>query len=244
MTYLQFHLLFILPPLAVLLAMNARAAHRGRWGWRYLLAICVIALVYTTPWDNYLVWRGVWGYGEDRVAATIGYVPVEEYLFFLLQPLLAGSFFYLADQRIASSPGTAPRRTVALLYLVGTVAGVWLLTTERGLYAGLILAWAAPVLLGQWYLAADSIWSRRGAILAGVGIPTVYLWFADAVAIGSGIWEITEETRSGIQLGILPVEEMLFFLVTNILVVQGLALFLGPVRDRAAVVDRRVPARR
>jgi len=29
-------------------------------------ADCLLALVYTTPWDNYLIWRDVWHYGTDR----------------------------------------------------------------------------------------------------------------------------------------------------------------------------------
>ena len=41
-----------------------------------------------------LVFREVWGYPPGRVLATIGYVPVEEYMFFLLQPLLAGATLY------------------------------------------------------------------------------------------------------------------------------------------------------
>ena len=32
--------------------------------------------------------RGVWGYGENRVLFTLGWVPFEEYLFFVLQTLL------------------------------------------------------------------------------------------------------------------------------------------------------------
>ena len=91
MSYLAFLLVFIVPPLLVLAwtqRRRLRAIHpRAR---RFLVLMAVIALVYTTPWDNYLIWRGVWSYGGDRVVGTIGYVPVEEYLFFLLQPLLTG----------------------------------------------------------------------------------------------------------------------------------------------------------
>jgi len=57
-------------------------------------ADCPAGAVYTTPWDNYLIWRDVWHYGTDRVVGTIGYVPVEEYLFFLLQPILTGFWLY------------------------------------------------------------------------------------------------------------------------------------------------------
>ncbi|MFN3179873.1 MAG: lycopene cyclase domain-containing protein, partial [Thermus sp.] len=87
MTYLQFHLTFLLPPLLILLLL---ARPRPPRLWAYLL-MPLIALVYTTPWDNYLVWKGVWGYPEGRVLLRIGYVPLEEYLFFLLQPLLTGA---------------------------------------------------------------------------------------------------------------------------------------------------------
>jgi lycopene beta-cyclase len=54
------------------------------------------------------VWRGVWGYGADRVIGTIGYVPVEEYLFFILQPLLTGLWLYLVLTG-ARGPTPVPR---------------------------------------------------------------------------------------------------------------------------------------
>ena len=60
----------------------------------YLLSF--IALIYTTPWDNYLVYKKVWDYGKDRILFTIFYVPFEEYCFFILQPLLiTGIFLYM-----------------------------------------------------------------------------------------------------------------------------------------------------
>jgi lycopene cyclase domain-containing protein len=50
--------------------------------WTAILA--TVAFVWTTPWDNYLVKSGVWGYGNnDRVLYVIGFVPVEEYCFFI-----------------------------------------------------------------------------------------------------------------------------------------------------------------
>jgi len=105
MNYLVFHLVFLVPPLLLLLL---RRRGRGRVHPREALllgAIAAVALVYTTPWDNYLVWSGVWSYGQDRVLGTIGYVPVEEYLFFLLQPLLAGLWLY---EVLATAPPGSP----------------------------------------------------------------------------------------------------------------------------------------
>jgi lycopene beta-cyclase len=243
MTYLQFHLVFILPPI-VALALGLRL--RGLWPERRRLLllplIALIALVYTTPWDNYLVYREVWDYGADRVVGTIGYVPVEEYLFFVLQPLLTGLWLYHvlpagASERPAhEAPGTPSSRRIAaagaLLYLALAAAGALMLRAEPTTYLGLILVWACPVLAGQWAYAGAGIWRRRRAWLLGVGVPTLYLWIADAVAIRLGIWEISERFTVGVQAWTLPVEEATFFLVTNLLVVQGLLLFLHPPERR------------
>lgn len=88
MTYPLFLLVFLVIPI-VLLAILLREKIRARW-WRTAVALTIlIALVYTTPWDNYLVASGVWYYDPARVWNIIlGYVPLEEYLFFILQPIL------------------------------------------------------------------------------------------------------------------------------------------------------------
>lgn len=240
MTYLQFHLVFLLPPIALLAgAVWRRRARLPRRAGLFLALLPLIALVYTTPWDNYLVWRGVWGYGPDRVIGTIGYVPVEEYLFFLLQPLLAGLWLYLLLERgrgtgnreqgseNGKGKGAERARWVgAGVYLALAGAGVWLLGFERGTYLGLILAWAAPVLAAQWGWAGAGMWRRRRLFLVAVAVPTLYLWVADAVAIALGIWTISLDLSSGLIVLGLPVEEAVFFLATNLLVVQGLMLFL------------------
>jgi lycopene cyclase domain-containing protein len=228
-SYLAFLLVFIVPPLLVL-AWTQRRRLPGihpRAG-TFLGLMAVIALVYTTPWDNYLIWRGVWSYGGDRVVGTIGYVPVEEYLFFLLQPLLTGLWLCSLLPTFPSMAGSASRWTGALVYAAAAAAGVVLLGFEEGTYLGLILAWAAPVLALQWAYAGREIWARRRVFALAVGVPTLYLWAADAVAIHLQIWRISPAHTLGPSLGVLPLEEAVFFLVTNLLVVQGMILFLHP----------------
>lgn len=234
MTYLAFLAVFILPPIIILWVLQ-----RGRLGRVHskagflLLAIATIALVYTTPWDNYLVWRAVWSYGADRVVGTIGYVPMEEYLFFILQPIMSGLWLYWL---LPASP--APRKPAvrwigAATYTVAAASGILLLRGPTGTYLGLILAWAAPVLALQWAYAGAEIWARRRSWALGVALPTVYLWAADSIAIGAGIWSIADDYTLGLSLGTLPLEEAVFFLVTNLLVVQGLMLFLFPPQGRS-----------
>lgn len=88
MNYPLFLLLFLVIPIT-LLALLLRERIRARW-WRVAVGLTVLlALVYTTPWDNYLVATRVWSYDPARVwNIVLGYVPLEEYLFFVLQPIL------------------------------------------------------------------------------------------------------------------------------------------------------------
>ncbi len=234
MTYLTFHLVFILPPILVLGALQHKplAGVGAPEALKWLGAILAIAFVYTTPWDNYLVANGIWTYPPGRVLATIGYVPVEEYAFFLLQPVLTGLFyFFLRGRGLADSPeASAPKAfkwSLIALFLAATASGVaCLYLGGHALYLGLILAWAPPVLAGLTWIGAHKVWEERRRVALAVAIPSLYLWAADRFAIYDGIWDITDATRTGVDLLGLPIEEALFFVVTNILCVFGLALFL------------------
>ena len=240
MTYLQFHLVFTLPPLLLLAFLTLRAARAGNVPRAGLVALGVhvlLALVYTTPWDNYLIARGVWGYGVDRVLFTLGWVPFEEYLFFVVQTLITGMWLLLlvrsrAAPRIATQTaatnGYGVRLIGALLWLGLAAAGVLAFGTDRGTYFGLIAAWAAPVLALQWGFGGDLLLRRPRRLLLGFGVPTLYLWLADRLALGAGIWWISPELSLGLEPFGLPLEEALFFLLTNLLVVFGVTLALEP----------------
>jgi lycopene cyclase domain-containing protein len=91
MSYTQFLVLFVCIPLSFL-AWRLRRRLR-RVDLTMLVGLAAIAVVYTTPWDNYLVATGVWYYDPRLVLNwTIGYVPIEEYAFFILQAFLTGLF--------------------------------------------------------------------------------------------------------------------------------------------------------
>jgi lycopene cyclase domain-containing protein len=88
-TYGQFLLIFLVVPIIVLAFVLRRQLTLGYM--RVVGVMALVAFVYATPWDNLIVAQGVWTYDPGRVAGIIlGWVPLEEYLFFLLQPLLAG----------------------------------------------------------------------------------------------------------------------------------------------------------
>lgn len=90
MTYPFFLLVYLIIPI-LFLGFLLRGEWRQTWWLRAALFTSVIALVYTTPWDNYLVATGVWHYDPARVWNIIlGWVPLEEYMFFVLQTLFTG----------------------------------------------------------------------------------------------------------------------------------------------------------
>jgi len=91
-----------------------------------------------------------------------------------------------------------------------------------------------PPIIVQLFVGADYLWQQRRLVAAALLPPIVYLCVADALAIGSGTWTINPARSTGILLaGVLPLEELVFFILTNTLIVFGMVLLLG--LDRAAL---------
>lgn len=248
LTYFGFLAVFLLPPLLIVAAINLRDHLRGKqlppalqtWPlWAVVCAHVLVALVYTTPWDNYLVATQVWWYDPNLVTGlTIGWVPIEEYTFFVLQTLLSGFWVGVLGRRLpVSEPIRQNSQTARRLRIVTSfflllpwLAAVVILIAgwQPGNYLALILVWALPPILVQTIFGADILWQHRYLVLAALFTSTVYLAVADAVAILAGTWTISAEKTLGLKLaGILPVEEFIFFLVTNTLVVFGMVLVLS-----------------
>lgn len=233
MSYLTFHLLFTLPPTLIMggtlpQSLDEIGGWRARWA---IPIISLIAFTYTTPWDNYLVARSVWWYGPDRVLATIGFVPVEEYFFFLIQPVLTGLFVFQYLARTEQPPPTTAKGSgwigFGIFGLLSGLGGALLMSSDQsGLYMGLVLSWAPPLLAGMWLYDGETLWTHRRSLMYGIGIPTLYLWIADGVAIANSIWTISDAFTLHLSLFGLPIEEATFFLVTNMLVVKGIVLLL------------------
>jgi lycopene cyclase domain-containing protein len=95
-------------------------------------------------------------------------------------------------------------------------------------YLAMELAWALPVVLLQWLLGHETLRAHWRPVLAGVAIPTAYLSVADSIAIGRGIWTLSPELTTRLVAFGVPLEEAAFFLLTNLMVVQGLLLLREP----------------
>ncbi|MFK8139194.1 MAG: lycopene cyclase domain-containing protein [Bdellovibrionales bacterium] len=236
MTYLEFHFVFTIPQtiLFFLLGKYWKPSKKFSMIFKGQILLMLLAIVWTTPWDNYLLYKDVWWYGQDRVIGTIGYVPYEEYFFFIIQCFFTGGFFYLVQHFVGYknlNKEDEASKTHLILPLVSAILfalGVFCLTTTSGFYLGLILAWVGPVFLVQQYFGSDILWKNRKLYFGTLLTSSIYLCFADAYAIWDGIWKISETYTIGVNFGVLPLEEALFFFCTNIMLLQGLILFSHP----------------
>ena len=243
MTYFGFLALFI-GPLLVLLALLDWRERRKPFPTRLLafrpfsviLAHVLVALIYTTPWDNYLVATGVWWYEPSLVTGlTLGWVPIEEYIFFILQTLMTGLWLLWLIRNVTLTQGeirSRPRLRWGLTLTLGVVwlfSGTALITGwQPGTYLALILVWALPPIMLQTAFGADILWGYRRLVLPGFLIPTIYLSLADTFAIRAGTWSLDPTQIIGIHFpGGLPLEEFVFFMVTNLLISFGTTLVLA-----------------
>ncbi len=230
MTYLQFLLIFIVPWLIIeTMIFFKKYSDSKKLFFSGIAFLSVLALVYSTPWDNYLVKIGVWGYPEGRVLGVIGYVPIEEYCFFILQTILTGYFVFFLTKKLSVKNNfkrsNLTRLFGSVFFICVILFGIFCLQSDATKYLGLILVWSAPVMLIQWAFGGDYLFNNLPIYSLSIALPTLYLWIADAIAIKLNIWSISEKYTTGYKLLNLPIEEAIFFLSTNILVVQGLLLF-------------------
>ena len=94
---------------------------------------------------------------------------------------------------------------------------------ERFTYFALLLGWALPPIVLQWIAGWQWLNQHRRTWLLGILIPTAWLVFADSTALGI-VWTIAPPKSTGVFVGNVPVEEVIFFLLTNTLVVQSFLL--------------------
>lgn len=104
-TYGAFLVVFLVLPIVVLVLCLRRFLRPGHF-WACGL-VCLLAFVYTTPWDNYAACKKLWSFAPAFVWGPpfwAGYLPLEEYLFYLAEAI----FVCLALVALARIPFFAP----------------------------------------------------------------------------------------------------------------------------------------
>ena len=259
MTYFGFLLRFLVIPILVFLAVTywdnkgdrrINGFRSGRAVWMGIAIHVLLAVVYTTPWDNYLVATGVWYYNPDLVTGIVlGYVPIEEYTFFVLETILSGLWWWFLARRL-SPPAVRFTSNRFLVYLSTCILlPLWLIFTYlfflggiEWTYLSIILFWALPPIIIQILFGADILWHHRKLVFWSIFIPGMYLSLMDIVALKDTTWSISPSQTTGIVFfGILPLEEVVFFFVTNILITFGMTLLLANAsQERFAGIKRQI----
>lgn len=245
MTYFGFLARYVVLPLAILRAVLAWNKATGKslpdelTNWpedKVLLAHAAVAVTYTTIWDNYLVASGIWGYDPKLVTGMkLGWVPIEEYTFFVLQPLLTGSWFQFLARHIPADPPTDDKMETGRAIVTGGIGALWLASVytmwkggPRRRYLSLITSWALPPIMLQTAFGGDILWRHRKLIAAALIPASAYLGLADSKAIRAGTWHISPKKTIGVDvIPNLPFEEALFFFLTNLLLIFGVTLVLS-----------------
>ncbi|EGD87670.1 hypothetical protein H112_04137 [Trichophyton rubrum D6] len=241
--YLMVHVKYNIPP-ALLLTILYKPFFTRLEVYK-IVFLCTIAVIWTTPWDSYLIRTRIWSYPADSVIGyTIFRIPLEEAFFFIIQTYNTSLIYILFNKRLILLPylsgpikpltqglfGTVALRTwrdLGILFITGiSVLGILCIRTGgEYMYLGLILSWISPILLVQWPLMYRFLLGLPSASLwIPIVLPTLYLWIVDTLALRRGTWVIESGTKVDIQLWDgLDLEEALFFLVTNVMIVLGIA---------------------
>jgi putative membrane protein len=91
-----------------------------------------------------------------------------------------------------------------------------------------LLGWAMPVLLGQWIFFSALLRPQKKAVFGAAFLVGTFLSLVDGMAIADAVWEFSPALTLGLRLGAVPLEEVLFFYGTALLVTQSMALFAPP----------------
>ena len=270
MTYFGFLLRFVFIPIIIFLAIawwderrgkQIPGFRNGRAVWMAIGVHILLAVAYTTPWDNYLVATGVWYYNPKLVTGlVIGYVPIEEYTFFVVETILAGLWWWFLARRLSppllAGEGLGVREKFQpnkkLVYAsTGVLVSVWIIFTylfffgdPKWTYLGITLFWALPAILPQLLFGADILWHYRKLVFWAIMVPGTYLSLMDIVALKETTWAISpSQTTDVLFFGILPLEEVVFFFITNIMLTFGITLLLANVsQDRFAGIKEQLQA--
>ncbi|ATZ45729.1 Bcphs1 [Botrytis cinerea B05.10] len=249
--YALVHLKYNIPP-AIVLTFIYRPFVRRIDVYKILFLIA-IAVVSTIPWDSYLIKRKIWTYPPNVIIGPkLFLIPAEELFFFVIQTYNTSLLYLLLSKPVFHSaylggwecPGEKKQkawgslvppvslksaRSLGQLILGSLIltGGFLIVQNARGTYLGLILAWAGPFALLLWSLSHEFLMRLPyTATLLPIAASTLYLWIVDTLALKRGTWSIETGTKLGLHLWDgLEIEEAVFFLATNILIVFGLVAF-------------------
>ncbi len=89
-----------------------------------------------------------------------------------------------------------------------------------------LTAWVGPLIALQWAVGWKILGRNLRAVFVPAAVGATFFSLIDQVAVYSGVWFFDPRQILGLYVGLLPVEEVLFFVLTCLLVTQSLILLL------------------
>ena len=131
-----------------------------------------MAVVWTTPWESYLIRYSIWTYTPESVLGpTLFRIPIEEIFFFVIQTYTTSLIYILLNKPILfpiylAAKGKSEQQNelsqrVGQFLIIGLMLSQIYLPDQRGTYLRLIILWAAPVALLLWYVRCHSCTDPR-----------------------------------------------------------------------------------
>ena len=167
---------------------------------------------------------------------TLGWVPIEEYIFFVLQTVLTGMWLIWLGRRLANETAQPRKPGLISRYVLLGLVLAWLAAAydpasrswQPGTYLALEFIWLLPPIVAQVALGAGILSQQRRLVCAALFAPLL-------VSVGrrqhrdqrrSLDDQSTANYRHSPRRS-LPLEEFIFFLLTNMLIVFGMTLFMA-----------------
>ncbi len=226
MIYTEFLIYFTIIPIVILFLILKK--HTDRIFLKWTVIVSVIAFLATTLWDNIAVYSGIWHFPEEKTLGLIlCYVPIEEYAFFFLQTYMTAlvqlAFLVLIKKKNNSSISLG---FIFLPFLFFSVNEIVKYPFGNWYYLFCLFTWSGFFILIQFIWGRKKLFNYLPAIFIPAIIMTVYFSIADSISISNGILDFDKLQTIGLKVFNVPPEEILFFLMTNLLITVAMILFL------------------
>lgn len=230
LTYMEVIVYYTLPP-TIFLYFLLRPLTGSFDKFRHI-SICVLMLIYTAPWINYTMHRHSLKYHKDTVITTVDELPIERYIFFIMQMIFTSLWTSLCSRWTFSAlylKSTNRIQFHLIRYSVITlmVAAMYFgwkhsISGNKTFYLGSMVWWFLLAAIILWRFSGPYIWKRYKEYLASIFLPSIYFCYVDLIAMRNGHWQINKATSLGVFpiCNDLPLEEIAFIFLTNSLVVQ------------------------
>lgn len=180
--------------------------------WWALFPGIVLTGVYFLVWDHFFTLWGVWGFNPRYLLGiTLGVMPLEEYLFFLIVPFSCVFLYEVINYYLPQDPLRPYARVLSAILSLGLfILGA---TFHNHIYTAVAAFGAATMLAGH------VLWPRPylGRFYLGYLVSLIPFFPVNGILTGSFldepvVWYNNAENL-GIRLGTIPVEDSIYLIL-------------------------------